>query len=137
MVSNRKGREFALQKLYVLEVGQVDDELGEEKIITDLKVDHRSRTYGKKLIQLIQDNLFEIDDAISKYSNNWNLDRIAILDKIILRCSMAELKYLPEIPARVSITEAVQLAKKYSTAESPGFVNGVLNAAYQKINSTL
>jgi N utilization substance protein B len=132
MKSNRKGREFALQSMYALEMGQNDLEYFQQDVGGVLKVDDRSREFGQKLIKHTVDNIKEIDGIISDFAVNWDLERIAVLDKIILRFTLAEMKYMRETPPKVCLTEAVQLAKKYSDANSPSFVNGILDSVYKK-----
>ena len=74
-----------------------------------------------------------VDDAITQVSRSWRLDRMARVDRNILRLAVAEMLYLPEIPGRVSINEAVELAKRYGAAESPAFVNGLLDSAIKAL----
>jgi len=132
MISNRKGREFAMQNLYAIEMGQNDLDYFQKDVAGILKVDDRAKKFGKKLVQYTVDNLDEIDSLISEHSNNWDLNRMAVLDKIILRFSLAEIKYMKNALVKVCITEAVQLAKKYSDLKSPVFINGVLDSIIKK-----
>lgn len=132
MKSNRKGREFVLQSLYALEIGQNDLEYFQSDPGGILKVDDRAREFGNKLIKHTIDNIEEIDGIISAFAVNWDLERIAVLDKIILRFTLAEMKYMQETPPKVCLSEAVQLAKKYSDVDSPSFVNGILDSVYKK-----
>ncbi len=82
-------------------------------------------------------NLDECDELISQASIKWRLSRLSPVDKSILRMSVYHLKFCPDIPPKVVINEAVELAKKFSTAQSPGFVNGVLDAVMKGLNSGL
>ena len=70
----------------------------------------------------------DIDKAITQVSRTWRLDRMARVDRNILRLAVTELLYLPDIPARVTLNEAVELAKRFGAAESPAFVNGLLDS---------
>jgi N utilization substance protein B len=133
MIFRRKGREFALQSLYALELGQGELADFEDAVISGLGAKEEAILYGKKLIHTVLDHVLEIDDTIMKFAKNWTLDRIAVIDKILMRCSMAEMLYIADIPVKVSITEAIQMAKKYSTKESADFINGVLDAAAKDI----
>ena len=90
------------------------------------------REYAERLIKGVFENLAAIDPVISKYAEHWELHRMAIVDRNILRLSTYELLYVEEIPPKVAINEAVNLAKKFSQEESGKFVNGVLD----KINHT-
>ena len=69
--------------------------------------------------------------------NNWEFDRVALIDRILLTLAICEIHFLDEIPPKVSISEAIELAKEYSTSESSGFVNGVLDKIYQSQNESI
>ena len=69
--------------------------------------------------------------------NNWEFDRVALIDRILLTLAICEIHFLDEVPPKVSISEAIELAKEYSTSESSGFVNGVLDKIYQSINESI
>jgi len=73
------------------------------------------------------DNIEEIDRIISNFAENWRLDRMAAVDRNILRLATYELLYREDIPVKVAINEAIEIAKKYSSQESPSFVNGILD----------
>jgi len=80
-------------------------------------------TYSKKI---------EIDKLINKYAENWSLMRMAVVDRNIMRMSIYELLYSPDIPPKVCINEAVELAKKFGDAESGKFVNGILDRIHKE-----
>ena len=86
--------------------------------------------YGKKLHKIVIKNKDELDDLIRKRSKNWSINRIKLLDKLILRMSLAEMIYIESIPPKVSIAEGVEIAKYFSTDESGSFVNGILDSFY-------
>ena len=86
--------------------------------------------YGKKLHKIVIKNIDELDDLIRKRSKNWSINRIKLLDKLILRMSLAEMIYIESIPPKVSIAEGVEIAKYFSTDESGSFVNGILDSFY-------
>lgn len=88
--------------------------------------------YTERLVRGALDHLEEIDATLSKYTEHWELHRMAVVDRNILRFSTYELLYLEEIPPKVVINEAVNIAKKFSQEESGKFVNGILD----KINHT-
>jgi N utilization substance protein B len=73
------------------------------------------------------DNIEEIDRVISNFAENWRIDRMAAVDRNILRLATYELLYREDIPIKVAINEAIEIAKKYSSQESPSFVNGILD----------
>ena len=95
-----------------------------------------SREYLQQLVSAVGKNQAEIDAALTNSLTNWRLERLSVVDRNILRLAAAEMLYLEEIPPRVSIQEALTLAEKYGTAESPRFVNGVLDALMRQIQKS-
>ena len=89
--------------------------------------------YAARLLQLSFDNLNELDKKIDVYSNKWKLDRIPKVTLSLLRLSLCEIENFPDIPVSVTINEAVELAKKYSTEDDASFINGLLGT-YVKQN---
>jgi N utilization substance protein B len=79
----------------------------------------------------------EIDEHIMFHSEKWDFNRIAIIDKLILRMAITELLYFPDIPAKVTINEAIEIAKRYSTDNSGRFVNGILDAVYNNLKASI
>ncbi len=88
-----------------------------------------------RTLEVIRDHIEEIDEILSRCITNWNADRIAKTDRAILRNATAEIKYIDQIPAVVSINEAVELAKKYGDDKSYAFVNSVLRKVCAEIES--
>lgn len=131
MSARRKARELVLKSLYAFESvegdpGEIIETLSEE---SDLSV--KSRKFAGDLFQLIIKNMELIDTEIKRHAEHWDISRLALVDKNILRISICELLYMPDIPSKVSINEAIELAKKYSTEESSSFVNGILNSIFK------
>ncbi len=89
--------------------------------------DNNCRKFAEDLIHGTRENNEEIDSVISRFTINWDLDRIALVDKNVLRIAIYEMLFRDDIPPVVSINEAVDIAKKYSTSESGKFVNGILD----------
>ena len=89
--------------------------------------------YIKKLYKATIDNKEKVYAIIIKKLNNWDITRLATIDKAILRMSISEMLFIDEIPPKVSITEGVEIAKVFSTDDSSSFVNGILDAVYNKI----
>ena len=89
--------------------------------------------YIKKLYKTTIDNQEKVDEIIKNKLNNWDITRLAAIDKAILRMSISEMLFIDEIPPKVSITEGVEIAKVFSTDDSSSFVNGILDAVYNKI----
>lgn len=130
-INRHQEREFALQRLYAVEF---NDEPWEKQIE---QLDENSRKkatgYVSDLIIKYLESKKDVDKEICKKLKNWDFQRVAMIDKIILRMAIAELLYFQEIPPEVSINEAIELAKKYSTDHSGKFINGVLDAIYKKL----
>lgn len=133
--SRSRGR--ALQLMYAW------DARGGEASLVDLLAEFMrersiapaNRAYLETLVTTIQENLPAIDAALSEALTNWRIERLSVIDRGILRIGAAEILFLSEIPPRVSIQEAIALAEKYGTAESPRFVNGVLDALMRRSGS--
>ena len=89
-------------------------------------------SYIEKLYKVTIDNKKEVDNIIKDKLNNWDMKRVAAIDKAILRMSISEMLFIDEIPPKVSITEGVEIAKVFSTDDSSSFVNGILDAVYNK-----
>lgn len=92
-----------------------------------------NRDYLETLIDTIESHQRAIDNALDGALTNWRLGRLSVIDRNILRIGAAEMMFLAEIPPRVSIQEGITLAEKYGTAESPRFVNGVLDALMRQV----
>jgi N utilization substance protein B len=135
VISRRKGREFAMQLLYAVEVGSTPFLEAVKNLSTDPDLAADAKDYGVLLARAVLGNQKEIDALIAGVSANWDLDRLAVIDRIIIRCALAELMNFPDIPLKVAINEAVDIAKKFSTSESSRFVNGVLDAVAKQISN--
>ena len=128
MNSRRKGREYGLQMLYAMEVGKQSFGSASSEVPGDEDFTEEAKHYGSLLAEKVMANMEDIDLKIKESSSNWDMERIAVVDKIIIRCSVAEMLFFKDIPIRVSINEAIDIAKKYSTENSSRFVNGVLDS---------
>jgi N utilization substance protein B len=123
----RKARECVLQMLYQLDMGGADVKDVVSRYWMTNDEDEEVRAFADELMDGVAKNLSQIDDSISGHSTNWKLSRMASVDKNILRLAVYELMYREDIPVKVTINEAVEIAKKFGTAESGAFVNGVLD----------
>ena len=128
MISRRRGREFAMQLLYAVEVGKEAFAVALKGMSDDPELPQDAREYGTLLARKVLERQEDLDARIAAAANNWDLERIAIVDKLIIRCAVAELMYMQDVPLKVAINEAVDIAKKFSTGDSSRFVNGVLDA---------
>ena len=122
-----KAREYALQFLYMLDI-RGDEILGEETaFFAEQSDDEDIIGFAKDLVQGVTMNKEKIDATIEESTQNWELGRIATVDRNILREAIYELLFRPDIPPKVSINEAIELGKKFSTSNSGGFINGILD----------
>ena len=92
-----------------------------------------TRDFTTALVQGMREHQTEIDALIGKASRNWRLERMARVDRNLLRLAVYELKYCEDVPAKVAINEAIEIAKRYGTAESPAFVNGILDRCLEEV----
>lgn len=122
-MNRRTAREKAMQILFQLDMN--DQNLTES--IENFIRDKPYNPYLIKLIDGVSTHVSDIDQTITEHLENWSLDRIASVEKTILRIATYEINYLNDIPNNVSINEAVELAKKYGEEKSGQFVNGVLS----------
>lgn len=132
----RKAREIALQVLFSwdaqAEVGLTPQEafrLHQENFHSP----RAAREYARSLVLGVMDDLEKVDTTISRCSMNWRVERMGIVDRNILRIAVYEILGMPDVPLTVSINEAVELAKKFGTADSGAFINGVLDAVKETL----
>lgn len=134
-------RECALKILYQKDatarpVETTVEEFWQSDLISDeedvpVEVEAETKEFAVRLVYGVSLELNSIDAKISSYATNWQLKRMAIIDRNILRMSCFEFFYCPDIPPKVSINEAVELAKKYGDLESSKFVNGILDKIHK------
>ncbi len=91
------------------------------------KKDPEVRVYAEKIVKGVLDNLEKIDPMVERYAENWSMERMAYVDRNILRLGAFEIIYCDDIPVKVAINEAVELAKRYGESDSSKFVNGILD----------
>jgi len=126
MGERRLSREISLKVLFQIDLVNANIEETLKYTFEDSKYSDEVKEFTLTLVKGVVSNFPEIDKAIEKYTDNWSLERITNIDRNILRVAIYEILYLKNIPKSVSINEAVELAKKYSTKSSFSFVNGVL-----------
>lgn len=119
-MNRRQAREKALQTLFQLDIN--DEQLNE--LINDVE---DQTSFYFQLLRGVSTNYETIDQRIIKHLDHWSIDRIALVEKTVLRIAIYELLYIDDIPESVSINEAVELAKKFGDDQSGKFVNGVLS----------
>lgn len=136
MKNRSRARGWALQALYAWEQRGAAAEMGMpvlQDLFASLRVSPANRPYAEILVRLVGTNLEKIDRTIVESLTNWRLERLAVVDRAILRLGTAEMMFVDDVPPRMCIREMVQLAEKYGTADSPRFVNGVLDAVMRRV----
>lgn len=129
MLNRRAAREAALKSIYAVEVGGNSTTDVIKNIVKDtFKDDISSIRFSEKLLLVTVGDSESHDKLIQKHINNWEVNRLAVMDKLILRMAISELLYFEDVPTKVTINEAIELAKSYSTRKSGNFVNGILDA---------
>lgn len=123
----RKAREQALQVLFGLEFNQTQSNLAVRHFNLSFAERGDPDPYLARIVLGVADNLEELNEVIRRHSTNWRLERMAIVDKNILRLASYELFHEVDVPRKVAINEAIEIAKKYGSEDSPSFVNGVLD----------
>ena len=99
-----------------------------EEFCDHFQVNKKSIPYAKKLLDGVQEKADAINQLISKYAENWRLERMSVIDRNILRLAVYEVHYQDDVPTSVAINEAVEIAKRYSTDDSGPFINGILDS---------
>ena len=126
-ISRRPARVFAMQVLYVMEINGGTPGEALAPVLASQEVSKEMQAFGMKLVDLVLENRKEYEITLQTLSTGWDLDRMAVLDRIIIWLGFAELTHVADVPARVVLQEAVQIASKYSTEQSTIFVNGILD----------
>lgn len=120
-------REKVLQLLYAFEMNSSNKELMTKEILSDVE-DEGDKEFAVNLINQVTLHYNELDELIKGKVDNWDLSRIALIDRILLRVGICEILYFSDIPPKVSINESIEIAKVYSTSSSGKFINGILDA---------
>jgi N utilization substance protein B len=136
MAQRREAREVVLQALYANEIGKGKwEDIIKSVIKPRLSNDTEIFKFAERLFLKIVNNQDEIDEIIQKHLNNWRLGRLNAIDRLLLRIAITEFLYYEQIPTKVSINEAIEIAKKYSTKKSGNFINGILDSALEQLKS--
>ncbi len=136
MKTRRAAREWALRMLYAHELSG-DSITAIAADLLDGAREEQNTRFCRALAQRVADKDLLIDTLIKQAVEKWDLNRIAVLDHIILRMAIAEFLYFDDIPFKVTINEAIELAKRYSTAQSGRFVNGILDAVSTELRKKM
>lgn len=131
----RLTREKVLQTLYAHELSNEPIAGIMEAILGELKPHKDDYAFAVQLVRTVLGHEEEIEGYIKSKVAHWDLSRIAVIDRMLLRMGIAELLYFPDIPPKVTINELIEVAKNYSTEKSGKFVNGVLDAILEEFKS--
>lgn len=131
----RKGRELALQALYQIEI--TGDPSGDalELFLRHFEGNPKAKEFARRLVSGVVSQRCEIDRNIEQSTENWKLARLAKVDLVILRMATYELFFCSDIPATVSLDEAIEIAKRFGSDESATFVNGVLDSVAASVGA--
>jgi len=131
-----KARRWVLQILYAWEIRGRDGTLAEEaeRFFERRRIAPDTRGYAQSLIERLEGHLPEIDTHIAGATEGWDLDRLAIIDRNVLRMALAEFLYFDDVPFKVAIDEAIGLARRYGGEDSPRFVNGILDSLAHRLD---
>ncbi|MDR5658191.1 transcription antitermination factor NusB [Serpentinicella sp. ANB-PHB4] len=131
-MNRRLARETCMQILFEMNINKNFDKRIADRFINDELYVGNQKEYIKSLIDAFLNNKENIDDLLKKVAVSWEFDRIAKVDLAILRLAVTEINYLEDIPVNVSINEALELGKKFSTDDSSSFINGILGKLVEK-----
>ncbi len=132
MTQRRLARESAVEILYRVELVGDEPESTIQEILLRRNPSEEAETYLRRLITAIENNRTEIDDCLRRHLKRWRLERLTYLDRAILRVGCAEILYFHDVPPKVAINEAVEIAKKFGDDQAGKFVNGVLDSIYKE-----
>jgi N utilization substance protein B len=133
--TRRKSRELTLQMLFQLDMGKQDAEQVRTTFWRERKdLDDKVREFADELFRIASERGEEIDKLIERNAEHWRMERMAAVDRNLLRTGVAEFLGFPDTPRPVVINEALEIARRYSTPESVQFVNGVLDSVAKDLN---
>jgi N utilization substance protein B len=131
-MGRRQARESAMQVLFQVDVGKVEVETAFKYLQENFVLADRDMEFARYLVEGVTSKLPELDEVIAGFSRDWQLERLAAVDRNILRLALFEILFDEQIPYSVSINEAVELAKIYGGEKSSKFVNGILSSVVHK-----
>ncbi|MGI6098026.1 MAG: transcription antitermination factor NusB [Dethiobacteria bacterium] len=126
-MSRRLARENAFKTLFQIDVGKIDPKKALERALQESGLNKKNSAFIRELVEGVLNKQEDIDQVIKKYLVNWNLKRLANVDRSILRLAVFEILYRPDIPTVTAIDEAVELARIYQGKKSASFINGLLD----------
>lgn len=127
-------REKVLQILYAYELNNEGLEVLIAGVFAEIDEEQLSN-FGRDLVNKVLINKSQLDEEIASRATNWELKRIALIDKILMRMGICEFMFFPDIPAKVTINEAIEIAKTFSTVSSSKFINGILDRVLEDLKN--
>jgi transcription antitermination protein NusB len=131
MGNRRKGRELALQALYQIEITGDASLAAVDLFLNHFEGNAEAKEFARRLVSGVVSQRAEIDRIVQRCTDHWKLMRLAKVDLVILRMATYELVFCPDIPLNVSLDEAIEIGKRFSTDDSATFINGVLDQVAQ------
>jgi N utilization substance protein B len=128
MGNRRRSRELAMQALFQIEMIQDDSTEAVELFCKHFRVSKSVRPFFLRLVEGVKEFQREIDGLIERFSENWKIGRMSRVDRNVLRVAVYELLHCDDIPPKVSINEAIDIAKRFGTEDSGAFINGILDS---------
>ncbi len=129
MATRRQGREWAVQLLFQLDLNPGELEKAFAGFWQDLTAEPEAREFAEELVRGVMEHKKELDASIVKCAKNWTVKRMGVVDRNVIRMALYEMHHKDDIPSVVSINEAVDIVKYFSSTESGKFVNGILDRA--------
>lgn len=136
MINRRLAREYVLKSLYAHQQSGDTVQYVADTILKEVvKAEKEIRRFSEQLFFKTLENRSQFNEIISRHIKNWEIGRLALIDKLVLQMALCEFLYFEDIPTKVTINEAIELVKKFSTAKSGQFVNGILDASLYDLKS--
>ena len=135
MGSRRKAREYALQMLFQWDITHDSIDQIQATFWEGQDEPEETREFAETLASRSIENVEKIDRLIERHAENWRLDRMAVVDRNILRLATYEFLYDPETPKTIVINEAIEIARRFSAQESPQFINGILDSIRKEVEN--
>ncbi len=135
LFKRRRIREKALQVLYAFELNNEELQKHIDEIFQDIN-NQSDKEFGSNLVFRVVSNRNKFDTLIEEKTSNWEMDRIALIDKILLRMGICEFLFFEDIPPKVTINEVIEISKKFSTEGSSKFLNGVLDSILNELKKS-
>ncbi|MEE2765090.1 MAG: transcription antitermination factor NusB [Candidatus Neomarinimicrobiota bacterium] len=131
----RKAREAVLKALYAREISEDSPKIIFQRFIDSFFNKRNNYQYAKDLFFCVVKYQDWVDALIRNHLQNWKFERVALIDRILLRMGISEILYMDDVPPKVSISEMVEIAKVFSTRDSSGFVNGILDSVFKEFQN--